>query len=290
MSCRWRKFPPIQAQNFSLTFGRAMYNVLLILLHRPFVADGHLYNTARSISVNSLLICATAATQIVRLLRAYHAAYSVRRAPYLISYATYVSATIHVRIASKRSSSSDAHRSLSTCIAVLSINQETNWAARRAKTIVESLIKRLGVQISSFVGDLQDHGLGADHRGQLSTPEEPTSGEPIVDESLKPDGFSPGLDIDAVIQSFVPSNESNSDLPLSSHLAHQPLPGDTNRHVGFADQNARELRNDISEEHQTQGNSGWYDQYMPQAFPFDDLLFGFNGSMLDDFSMPTYPQ
>jgi hypothetical protein len=42
----------------------AIYNVLLVLLHRPFVADGHLYNTARSISVNSLLTCATAATQV----------------------------------------------------------------------------------------------------------------------------------------------------------------------------------------------------------------------------------
>lgn len=267
-----------------------MYNVLLILLHRPFVADGHLYNTARSISVNSLLTCATAATQIVRLLRAYDTAYSVRRAPYLISYATYVSATIHVRIASKRSSSSDAHRSLSTCIGVLTINQETNWAARRAKTIVEGLMKRLGVQISSFVGDSQDHGLGVDQRGQLSMPEELAPGDTIIDQSLKPDGFSPGLDIDAVIQSFVPANECNSDLPLSSHITHQLVPGDANRQVSLADQNAKEVRNDVFEENQTQGNSGWYDQFMPQAFPFDDLLFGFNGSMLDDFSMPAYPQ
>ncbi|KAK2062231.1 hypothetical protein LY76DRAFT_313637 [Colletotrichum caudatum] len=81
----------------------AMYHVLTILLHRPFVADGHLYNTSRSISVNSFITCATSANSIVGILRAYDKVFSVRHAPYLISYATYVAATIHVRIAAKRS-------------------------------------------------------------------------------------------------------------------------------------------------------------------------------------------
>jgi hypothetical protein len=267
-----------------------MYNVLLILLHRPFVADGHLYNTARSISVNSLLTCATAATQIVRLLRVYDKAYSVRRAPYLISYATYVSATIHVRIASKRNSSSDAHRSLSTCIAVLTINQETNWAARRAKTIVEGLMKRLEVKVSDSAADPQDHILGAEQHGQPAIPEEVSSGDAHVAENLRPDGFSPGLDIDAVIQSFVPATENNSNAPFSSHIGHQLVAGDSNRQAVIADQSARDFRNGVIQESQTQENNGWYDQFVPQAFQFDDLLFGFNGSMLDDLSMPTYPQ
>jgi hypothetical protein len=61
-----------------------MYNVLMILLHRPFVADGHLYNTSRAISVNSFMSCATAADDIVALLRVYDKAFSVRRAPYLM--------------------------------------------------------------------------------------------------------------------------------------------------------------------------------------------------------------
>ncbi|KAG7124564.1 Nitrogen assimilation transcription factor nirA like protein [Verticillium longisporum] len=77
----------------------AMYHVLTILLHRPFVADGHLYTTSRSVSVNSFITCASAADSIVALLRAYDRAFTVRRAPYLVSYATYVAATIHARIA-----------------------------------------------------------------------------------------------------------------------------------------------------------------------------------------------
>ena len=263
-----------------------MYNVLLILLHRPFVADGHLYNTARSISVNSLLTCATAATQIVRLLRVYDKSFSIRRAPYLISYATYVSATIHVRIASKRSSSSDAHKSLRTCIAVLTINQETNGAARRAKTIVEGLMKRLKVEIPTSTADPQTHVLGLEPQGQPAIPEDMSSRETAATENLNPDGFSPGLDIDAVIQSFVPANEGNPNAPFSSQIGFQFVPEDVNRQAGFGDQDGRDLRNCMFQDNQTQG---WYDQFVPQSFPYDDLLFGFNGSMLDDYSGATYP-
>ncbi|KAF5486622.1 putative transcriptional regulatory protein [Colletotrichum siamense] len=49
----------------------AMYHVLTILLHRPFVADGHLYNTSRSMSINSFITCASAADSIVSVLRVY---------------------------------------------------------------------------------------------------------------------------------------------------------------------------------------------------------------------------
>ena len=266
-----------------------MYNVLLILLHRPFVADGHLFNTARSVSVNSLLTCATAATQIVRLLRIYDKTYSVRRAPYLISYATYVSATIHVRIASKRTSSSDAHRSLTTCIAVLSINQETNWAARRAKTIVESLMKRLQVEIPNASANPQACILGSDSEGQLPIPENLASRDHFTEETLLPDGFSPGLDIDAVIQSFVPTNENGSSVPFAAHPSQQPFADDPNRQTCFADHSDKTFANGGFPANQVQENTGWYDQFTTQPFAFDDLLFGFNGSMLDDFTMSTYP-
>lgn len=122
-----------------------MYYVLAILLHRPFVADGHLYSTSRAISVNSFMECAGAASNIMNLLRAYDRAFSVRRALYLISYSTFVAATIHARIAAKQDVNSEAHGSLETCLAVFQQNQETNWAVQRANGIVQSLMKRLGV-------------------------------------------------------------------------------------------------------------------------------------------------
>jgi hypothetical protein len=266
-----------------------MYNVLLILLHRPFVADGHLYNTARSISVNSLLTCANAATQIVRLLRVYDKAFTIRRAPYLISYATYVSATIHVRIASKRSTSSDAHRSLSTCIAVLTINQETNAGARRAKTIVEGLMKRLKVEIPDTTANPQAHIVGLEQHGQASITEVMASGAAHPTENLNTDGFSPSLDIDAVIQSFVPGNEANANAAFTSQSGPQYFADDPNRSLNLGDQTGRDPRNSMFPENQTQGPSIWYEQFMPQSYPFDDLLFGFNGSMADEYSIATFP-
>lgn len=259
-----------------------MYNVLLILLHRPFVADGHLYNTARSISVNSLLTCATAANQIVRLLRVYDRAFSVRRAPYLISYATYVSATILVRIAAKRSSTSDVHRSLCTCIAVLSINQETNWAAKRAKTIVEGLMKRLKVQVPDIAADPQMHVVGA---GQIwpAISETVAMGDSSLMECVNQDGFSPGLDIDAVIQSFVPANGNNANVPLPSQTSHPLVADDLDRQISIPDQSSVEPGDGMFQTGQSQAYLGWETQFAPQAFQFDDLLFGFNGSMIDEY-------
>jgi hypothetical protein len=69
-----------------------MYNVLLILLHRPFVSEGHLHSVTPTIASSSFSMCAQAATRITQLLRAYERTFSIRHAPYLIAYATYVAA------------------------------------------------------------------------------------------------------------------------------------------------------------------------------------------------------
>lgn len=71
------------------------FNALVILLHRPFVFDGHLHAT------NGLAVsrkrCTIAAHNITSLASAYREMYSLRRAPYLLSYAVYVACTIHAR-------------------------------------------------------------------------------------------------------------------------------------------------------------------------------------------------
>lgn len=142
-----------------------MYYVLVILLHRPFVADGHLYSTSRFISIDSFMKCASAASSISSLLRSYHRAFSIPGAPYLIFYATYVAATIHTRIAARRRNDSTAHANLTTCLAVFQENQETDSAVQKAAMIVQSLIKKHGAEINSvssadletgFPGALQD--------------------------------------------------------------------------------------------------------------------------------------
>ena len=249
-----------------------MYNVLLILLHRPFVSDGHLHSNARSITVNSLLVCANAATAIVQILRLYHEAFSIRRAPYLIAYATYVSSTIHIRIAAKRSLGSDAHKSLATCLEVFRINQETNWAARRAKTIVESLARKLNVELPETTGALEITNAEAQ---QSRTPAAlPANAEQQYYGHNDPSwqqGFSPTMDVDAIIQSF--AREQDQPQGASAGLAQADATESAQYQAGFTGPPPTVFAGDTA-------GQGWMGNV---DFTFDDLLFGFNNSTLDNF-------
>ena len=210
-----------------------MYNVLLILLHRPFVSDGHLHSTSPSIAIKSFVICATAATKIVQLLRTYDRAFSIRKAPYLISYATYVCATIHVRIAAQRGPASEAHACLQTCLAVFNENMETNWAVRRAKAVIVNLMKRMGVTLSDGQRTRSPtHSRNERNRGTSTAfPNTPASMQPfdhaantVVEPTFVPghgdcETIAPDLDVDAIIQSFVgeqPQQQTNGFVPTAS--------------------------------------------------------------------------
>jgi hypothetical protein len=249
-----------------------MYNVLLILLHRPFVSDGHLHSNARSITVNSLLVCANAATAITQVLRIYHQAFSVRRAPYLIAYATYVSSTIHVRIAAKRTPGSDAHKSLATCLAVFRVNQETNWAARRARNIVESLARKLNVQLPDTSGALMLTNTEAPpNYPAVATPAHVEPQYYVHNDPSWQQGFSPTMDVDAIIQSFA----REQDQP-QVHMM-EPMP------VTSADM-AQQQQLYGGGDGTFQGDGAGQGWIGGADFTFDDLLFGFNNSMLDNFN------
>ncbi|TLS27355.1 hypothetical protein PpBr36_04212 [Pyricularia pennisetigena] len=291
----------------------AMYHVLAILLHRPFVADGHLYNTSRSISVNSFIICASAADSIAALLRAYDRAFSVRHAPYLISYATYVAATIHVRIAAKRSTDSKARENLETCLGVFRDNQKTNWAVRRANAIVESLIKRLGVDLADPRGESSSVSR-SQRRSSLAGPGVPSTqvtvgsanhGETVQhfrhqghqglnfsDDASPSTGWS---DIDGIIQSFVRGQDNNNaedamgrpgpveDQPVQYR---PPAAATSGGVMGFT--GAEPSLPSTDARYGTDGPSATWVGLFPDgaavsgaATSFDDLLFGFNGSALD---------
>lgn len=268
-----------------------MYHVLTILLHRPFVTDGHLYNTSRSVSVNSVITCASAADSIVSVLRTYDKVFSVRHAPYLISYATYVAATIHVRIAAKRSTESQARECLETCMSVFRENRETNWAVRRAQAIIEGLMTRLGVNL----GPSHNHSLTqprnrtshtVNTRAQAPVPstqeyfQEP---ENLIHSSVQ--GHSPHMgsgdgsssmgwsDIDGIIQSFARGRDLNtaSAGQIQADLFQNQV------HTGPGIQNSNFEASSVV------GNPSWLQGMAGESSSasFEDLLFGFNGSALD---------
>jgi hypothetical protein len=262
-----------------------MYNVLMILLHRPFVADGHLYSTSRSISVNSFMSCATASNHIVRLVRVYDKAFSVRRAPYLISYATYVAATIHARVAAKRGPGSDAHSSLETCLAVFRENQETNWAVRRANAIVQGLMKRLGVTVPDHVELQLERDISGD--SSHSTPSTTFGRAEGRDNSIY------STDIDGIIQSFVREQENSQALAGQTHRAPAtdtaaPLRVSTTHHNGDMPGNTFQATHQDTGTNLGNNNGSWPcqdSQLLPgdAMISLDDLLYGFNSSALDSF-------
>jgi hypothetical protein len=259
----------------------------MILLHHPFVADGHLYNTSRSISVNSLKCCATAANGIVHLVRVFDKAFSVRRAPYLISYATYVAATIHARIAAKRGPGSDAHRSLAACLAVFQENQETNPAVRRANALVQNLMKRLGVPMQS-IEECRIH-KDSNNGSQRHSPEalsNPTMGR---GPNLQ------GLDIDGIIQSFVREQENaqmnqvgTPDQSTINAAAPTPMPLPRDPAGNMLDAGSHDVSS-VTYDY----NGPWlapsqHQMYGDASVPVDDLYYGFNSAALDSFPITPF--
>ncbi|KAE9362916.1 hypothetical protein N431DRAFT_499246 [Stipitochalara longipes BDJ] len=137
----------------------AMYNVLVILLHRPFVSDGHLHSTTLYAAREAFSKCSAAAFEVDRILQAYEQAFCLKATPYIISYATYVSATIHARLAAQGYRGDDAHTALQRCLNVLDIHQTVCWSSRRAKRVIDGLIARMGVVFSSGESQSQPSDL-----------------------------------------------------------------------------------------------------------------------------------
>lgn len=259
-----------------------MWNALRILLHRPLVADGHLHLTLPSTSKSSFAACTEAAMNIVKLVRLYDESFSVKRAPYLISYATYVAATIHVRIAATRASNSDAHEHLRTCLSVFNQNSETNHAVRKASLVIEALMKRMGVAIEeSHVAEdrpISSRGNGPGHQKpatsnvsrhqQSMQPTIVVHDQPRVEGPLYPEPtmvagqFVPGLDVDAIINSFMQEQQTNGPL---MYMGDQHSVNGSGQNYGMLDH---------SQVHTLNG------EYFPA---FDDTLFGFNTSAFQQY-------
>lgn len=284
-----------------LILDSAMYNVLVILLHRPFVADGHLYNTFRSISVDSLIKCASAASSICSLLRAYHRAFSVRRAPYLISYATYVAATIHCRIAAKNGTNSTAYANLMTCLAVFKENQETNSAVQKAAAIIHRLMNKYEVMVDEDALEVEPSTLQRE-------PQQRARSQPVYEflrgdsnmhkspiqstQSARPTPpESDWIDIDGIIQSFLRENGLNLTDSLTNNLnqpSRPPLP----LVLGPANVPTTDGLNHLAVGGATGVGGGvdtgsqWQHAFWPTNYEtslLEDPLFGFNGSSTAEF-------
>jgi hypothetical protein len=174
-----------------MCFHRSMFYCLIILLHRPFVSDGHITATSSVVIRDAFATCAAAASGIDSVLRVFLQRFCITTVPYFMSYATYVSGTIHVRIAAQRGRDSEAYKSLENCLDILSQQQSVCRAPRRARRILLGLARRLNIDVddASVIRD----NASADLDMPLHTSTLPQSDCDIL---------MSGLDIDAIIQSF----------------------------------------------------------------------------------------
>jgi hypothetical protein len=264
---------------------RLMSNVIRILLRRPLVSDGQLHSASPTVALESFRICAAAAADIVKIGRLYDRAFKIQRAPYLVSYSTYVAATIHVRIAAKRGIPSEAHECLAFCLRVFDQNSETNNAVRKAELVIRNLMARMGVE-----GIVDEH----EQSHSVSHPQDPaalnvsSSGQeagippvliPATTGYTQPDSTyltatdnmqdtTQDLDINAIVQSFVPGDTANNLIPSQLYAA----PFRYNAPNGF---NASDWFG------QDLGSLQYSGRHNYAAWP-EDVIFGFN--TLDPYS------
>ncbi|RHZ68737.1 hypothetical protein CDV55_107322 [Aspergillus turcosus] len=241
----------------------ALYNVLVILLHRPFVSEGHLHTADPSVALSSFTTCTAAASSILHLLQAYDHTFSIRRAPYLISYATYVAATIFVRVAAQREGASRAHSSLRTCLDIFQKNEETNWAVRRAHNVILHLMDRMGVHLDLHPAVPAEAERSIVEQSRLG---DAPCGRPLGLEAGSrepaPDIEVSELDIDMIIQSFIRTQprpaEEQPFYEVDPFFAHPTNQGASTLAMPSSAQESMSY------------------------VPFDDMLFGFNGSPQDN--------
>lgn len=256
-----------------------MHKVLLILLHRPFVSEGHLHSASPSIPGNSFVVCAMAATKIVQLLRLYEKTFSIQHAPYLMSYATYVAATIHVRIAAQREPGSEAYASLSACLYVFNKNQETNWAVRRARTVILNLMKRMNVTLNEE-DILHGNGTPGGSFEQAST--RAVGINPVLDDTQNVNNrphnhISPDLDMDAIIQSFI-REQQNKDLTQSYTTMQGLEPGAMSTTTSMSQNLPAAVPVSFDGGY---ANQTWNIMDFQPDSSLEDMIFGFNGPGVD---------
>ena len=200
-----------------------MFYVLQILLHRPFVSEGHLQSALPNVALDSFSSCVAAADSIAQYLDSFNRAHTFTKVPYFLLYASYVSATIHVRIAAQKQLETNAYAYLRTCFLVFDVNGEDNIAAAaKAKTVILQLMNRMGVSLpieeplrSASANTQQDPTPRSINATQNFNPDKYLRGDQGLTASLGASQLQEwdfgDLDFDAVLQSF--------DQPLKANGA-----------------------------------------------------------------------
>lgn len=123
------------------------YHSLVILLNRPFVSDGHLRSQCTNATRACWKKCMIAARNITSIVSVYRGTYTLRGAPYLTSYAAYVSCTIHVRNAALEKGHPDGEHSrlLMLSLKALDALSTPNPGVTKPAEIIRRLMRKYGI-------------------------------------------------------------------------------------------------------------------------------------------------
>jgi len=186
---------------------RALCNTLVILSERPFITDSH---SSSIVAHESITASTAAANQTVQILRDYAQHYSIGSAPYVLSYATYVSATIHARIVAHKGKGSVSFQSLIFCLKTLEDQTDIYTAAIKARQNLDRLMDHLGISIAvnssmngNIVGDSAQ--LQAIQYESVATPDKTQAvGTTFAGNDFPQTSWElSNLDLDAILQGFL---------------------------------------------------------------------------------------
>ncbi|KAJ5263334.1 hypothetical protein N7478_010939 [Penicillium angulare] len=114
----------------------------------PLFTSSYNQNDTPGTAHESVNTCTAAANQIVQILHDYSQRFSIGSAPYMLSYATYISATIHARVVAQKGRNSNSFQSLLLCRNVLKKHQRLYAAAGKARANLNKLITNLNISIT----------------------------------------------------------------------------------------------------------------------------------------------
>ena len=143
------------------------FYMLHILIHRPFLPEGHLRHFGLD-EAPRRATCISAAFKIYELAKAYRDAFTLRRAPYMFSYALFSAASVIPFRQTDRKESSETHHDeysqkelvVFFWTALKELQKGANFGLRRPIMIIRSLFERAGLDLNAI---LRNSGKNASH-------------------------------------------------------------------------------------------------------------------------------
>lgn len=205
-----------------------LYYALIILLHRPFISDGHLRHAG--MPERSWERCTAAARNITGIASAYKSSFTLAAAPYVVGYTIYVACTIHVRNAASQDGRQGRKHS-SLLIASLRCLDElsrANPGVAKPTRIIRRLAEMNNLDLTSGKGFSSSAGIS--DLSHCSYPHDTHNAgieeTPLIEQSMQ------GYDMDAILNMFPAKMETEGKESVigygvmsNQHMVVDPLFG-----------------------------------------------------------------